>query len=185
MQRSHATMIRKLQERIGNGCLGASSLRNQGAKDMIKTARDYMKHIDLQQFAAATSKQAFCAALDQHTLRLAARFPKGGTGNWGAARKALNLFLRDACYHTHLQRHYRLQKLWPLLELPLDSYCFDWIKKDAAACGIAYTHLPKKPTIKRLTQAQSEEFQKTAQRIARYHGLDRIDLDIFYWRAEA
>jgi hypothetical protein len=44
-----------------------------------------------------------------------------GAKNWGAARKALNLVLRDILYNQYLQREYGFNRIGKWLELPLDS----------------------------------------------------------------
>ena len=46
--------------------------------------------------------------------------PKGAQA-WGTARKALNIFLRDALYTTYLSKRYGLPRAEASLEIPLDS----------------------------------------------------------------
>ena len=97
--------------------------------------------------------------------------------NWGAARKAMNLYLRDVAYNVDLSEAFALSQIRSLLEVPLD--------KDVASgllCEQEGTSLPKWPTIKRLEPPTSAKYQAVAGDVAKRRGVDRVDLDVYYWR---
>ena len=81
------------------------------------------------------------------------RLPKGAR-SWGAARKALNIFLRDVLYNHYLRSHHGLDRLEDWLEVPLD--------RDVAVALRAESEggeLPRWKTIKRLTPDVSGRYQ--------------------------
>jgi hypothetical protein len=97
--------------------------------------------------------------------------------SWGAARKALNLFLRDAVYNHDLSHFYGLSKIRGWLEVPLDedvgtSLCAEPEGKN----------LPKWLKIKTLQLLDSAQFQSIASAVATRKRMRRVDLDIYYWR---
>lgn len=112
--------LRILHNRTAEAAVGPSALRNQGASGVIRVVREYFKRLDLRTFSVSDERD-FMQRLDAASDALRERFPKGAR-NWGAARKALNLFLRDAFYGTFLSKHYHLEKIEPWLEIPLDQY---------------------------------------------------------------
>src|SRR5208283_1063473 len=102
------------------GAIGPSALRNQGNRGVLTIARRYLEAIDLFKFSV-TNEQQFKSLLDANTKDLMNSFPKGAR-NWGAARKALNLFLRDVLYNHYLSQHFGFRQIEKWLEVPLDSY---------------------------------------------------------------
>jgi hypothetical protein len=121
--------------------------------------------------------------LDYHTERLQRAFPYKCRGNFGAARKTLNLFFREIIYNKYLSDRFNLPKEYKKnvevirwLEVPLDSHVALGIKRD-------YPELPLKwRSIKRLRAEESDLYQKCALEIADEMGTARIHLDILYWR---
>jgi hypothetical protein len=85
-------MIRLLHERTAEVAIGPSTLRNQGAPGVVLAARQFLKELNLDSFRTSTEQQ-FRARLNTATKRLKDRLPKKAR-NWGAARKAINIFLR-------------------------------------------------------------------------------------------
>lgn len=161
------------QARVAMLAIGPATLRNQGAPDMVATAQRYLAQLDLTQFSAETidSQATFQKVLEVQTRKLAKAFPDGGHGNWGAARKALNIFLRDAVESRSLCDVYHLAHIEPWLEVPLDSHvaeklCSGW------------------PGIKHLTSAVSDEYQALASIMAEMLDCSRVDLDLYMWRTE-
>ena len=171
--------IDRLQARTALLAIGRSTLRNQGAPGVITAARRYLRTVNLRDFATPT-RQAFRAALDRHTTRLMKRFPAGANNNWGAARKAMNIFLRDVLYSRPLCEHYGLAKLERWLELPLDSNVYDGLVQDSAR-----HELPRGPGVKGLDGTVSAQLQAAADSIARTNRIDRVHLDVKYWRKGA
>ena len=105
-------LLKLLQYRTAEGATGPSALRNQGNRGVLAAARHFLKAIDLFEFSV-TSEQKFKSVLDDHTNHLTLSFPEGAR-HWGAARKALNLFLRDVLGH-HLSTP---EFQYPLVDKP-------------------------------------------------------------------
>jgi hypothetical protein len=152
-----------------------SSLRNQGAPGVVEAARGFLEALDLRRFVTV-GPAGFAHLLDTATAGLCASFPKRAR-NWGAARKVLNLFLRDCLYNTYLEKAYGLLRLRPLLEVPLDRQVADGLRDNNVEKA-----LPRWPGLKRVTQAQNSEYQRAAAAKAKSLGVARVDVDLWYWR---
>ena len=166
---------RLMQERIAELAIGISTLRNRGAPGVVSAAREFLKRLDLAAFRTG-SRQRFQSRLNVATRRLKDRLPKGAR-NWGAARKALNIFLSDVLYNHYLRSRHHLDRLEEWLEVPLD--------RDVAAALRAESEgaaPPRWKTIKRLTPDVSRRYQAIAQVVARRRGIQRVHLDLHYWR---
>lgn len=173
-------LIDRLQVRAAMFAIGRSTLRSQGAPGMVAHARQYLRKINLQAFAVQTAEQ-FATTLDAQTQSLTDGFPAEGRGNWGAARKSLNIFLRDVVYCRPLCEHFQLGPVEPWLEVPLDSNVYDGLLCDSREPN----SVPRWPGVKRLTPEESARFQKVAASIAQSLGVARVHLDVRYWRKEA
>ena len=169
------SLIKFHKRRVCQLAVGASALRNQGAEGVVKTAREFFKDIKLQYFVIQNGIK-FQMRLDLVTHRLLKKFPKKAR-NWGAARKAINLFLRDVLYNTYLNKHNSFQKVEKYFEVPLDSYTIKGIKADSKNSLI-----PKWSGIKYLKSEDSKIFQNIAKDIAKRKGIARVHLDLMYWR---
>lgn len=174
----HATLefLHRLQARTAQLSIARSTLRNQGQAGMVESARKYLTTMDLCK-VRASSRAKFDSVLDAHTLSLMQCFPVGGRTNWGAARKSLNIFLRDVVYNRFLCTHFRLSRLEPWLELPLDSYSYDGIAREAENGAI-----PNWPRIKHLSPKISATLQASASEIALRLGVPRVHLDVMFCR---
>jgi hypothetical protein len=170
--------IERLQVRTAVLAIGRSTLRSQGAPGMVFEARRFLRNIDLNLFSVGGSEQ-FTGVLDMQTNLLARRFPDGGRGNWGAARKSLNIFLRDVFYCRPLCEHYKLAVIEPWLEVPLDSNVHEGLLSDATSTVVPW------PGVKALTPAVSSQRQGIAAVIAKSLGVARVHLDVRYWRKAA
>lgn len=157
--------------------IGRSTLRSQGAPGMVECARDFLRRLDLRALAKIDAG-SFDAFLDRQTLKLARSFPDGGNGNWGAARKSLNIFLRDVLYCRLLCDHFDLAHLEPSLEVPLDSHVYLGLSSDTDDPE----SLPPWSGVKHLTPETSRELQNIAASVARSLGVPRVHLDVRYWR---
>jgi hypothetical protein len=171
--------IDRLQVRIALLAIGRSTLRNQGAKGMVAAARKYLRGVDLAAFSVGSVAQ-FASVLESHTQALMTCFPRGGKKNWGAARKALNIFLRDVVYNRLLSEHYSLIHIEPWLELPLDSNTYEGLIGDASL----QCQVPAWPRLKNLDCRRSADLQVIAAAIAKSLNTHRVHLDIKYWRKE-
>lgn len=171
-------LIDRLQVRAAMLSIGRSTLRSQGAAGMVSEARRFLRKVDLKVFSVGTCEQ-FMGELDNQTTLLADQFPDGGRGNWGAARKSLNIFLRDVIYCRPLCDYYRLEALEPWLEVPLDSNVHKGLVADSANDVVCW------PGVKALTAAVSSQLQSTASDVARSLSVARVHLDVRYWRQDA
>jgi hypothetical protein len=168
-------LINLLKHRIAEGAIGPSALRNQGDSGVLSAARRFLKSINLIEFSV-NSERKFKTVLDAHTNRLKRSFPKEAR-HWGAARKGLNLFLRDVLYNRYLSRYYGFRGVERWLEIPLDSYTAKAIRRRYGAKG-----LPPWRGIKHLKPEVSQAYQDAATRLASDCGFARVHLDILYWR---
>jgi len=112
--------------------------------------------------------------LEAASKRLQRALPSKARG-WGTARKALNIFLRDAAYNKFLRDRFALHRAEALLEIPLDQLTAKQLR-DEADDG----ELPEWPGVSHLTADTSAQFQAVAHRVAREWGIARVHLDV-YW----
>ena len=167
--------IDHLQRRTAQSAIGPSALRNQGAAGVVAGARTALENLNLTKYSYA-SPETFAELLDQDTSAILKCFPARAQ-SWGAARKGLNLFLRDATYNIDLNSAYNLSSIRCLLEVPLDRDIAN------ALLGQPEGHsLPKWASIKGLTKSISDKYQLAALEVASRYKVNRIDLDIFFWR---
>jgi len=167
-----------LQRYIAETAIGPSSLRNQGANGVIRAARDYLADLDLTVFRGK-NERSFLRTLDTKTEELRQALPWGAR-NWGAARKALNIFLRDICYNRFLCERLGLsdaQEEW--MEIPLDATV-----ANALISTDERGELPSWPGLIRLTPEVSADFQKFAKEAAAKQNITRIHLDMRLWTKE-
>ena len=157
--------------------VGSSALRNQGSKGVIKAARTYHAGMGLSNFRVA-DEAAFLRELDSATEELKAGLPPGAQ-NWGAARKALNLFLRDTCYNRFLCEPHGPADSEEWMELPFDSLVALVLKRKGE-CG----ELPPWPGLNGLTGEISSRFQSFAKQVANAQGISRVHLDMRLWTSE-
>jgi hypothetical protein len=174
MRDADSELRRLFQIRVAEGAIGPSAMRNQGSKRVVRNARRYLSHIDLSRIAVRR-ESAFRAILDRHTERLRRSLPPKAK-HWGTARKALNLFLRDILYHLYLSKDFRFERVEAWLEVPLDRYVADGIRRSYRG------PLPRWRGIIHLRPQESAAFQHAAQRIARATGVAPVHLDVFWWR---
>lgn len=178
------TFLRKMKRRLAQIAIGPSALRNQGAEKVVEIARDYVeKSINYSDFFNALKDQKrFNKYLDKHTELLKDKFPAEGK-SWGAARKAINLYLRESVYNNFIADHYNLSSDFAkfnhairFLEIPLDRSVSIGIVSDFTG------QLPKWTTIKNLTPEVSAAYQIGAKIIAETQKIARVHLDLIYWR---
>ncbi|WP_337288578.1 hypothetical protein [Candidatus Methylomirabilis sp.] len=168
---------RDMQRYIAVTTIGPSALRNQGSKGVIKAAQNHLTVIDLGAFRTKDEKE-FLNKLDTQTEELRHIFPRGAQ-NWGAARKACNLFLRDICYNRFLCERHGLADSEEWMEIPLDGLVTTALKRMGGRGA-----LPRWPGINGLTPEVSAEFQAFALRIANKERISRIHLDMRLWTME-
>ena len=171
----NADFARLLQLQVAQLSANGSSLRNQGAPGVVAAARRGLADLSLLLLPRASSEE-FTRHLDDITQKLLCSFPAGGQ-HWGAARKVLNLFLRDCLYNFYLRDWYGLAVCEPYLEVPLDSY---------VARGLHETErgddLPEWRGVKHVTSEVNALYQEVASEEAERLGIERVHLDLRYWQ---
>lgn len=174
--------IKRMQRRIAQISVGASALRNQGAKGIIGICREYFENtIDLKEFSSNLKTGNHKLYLDKHTSQLLDKFPENGK-SWGAARKGLNLFFRDVVYNLYLANFLNIpvekeanKIVLKDLEVPLD-------KDVATGLMSKFSDLPKWQSIRKLTQKESNIYQEKASEYAKDLSVPKVHLDLEFWR---
>jgi len=165
--------IATLQRKVAFTAVGPSALRGQG-KGVLRASQDFLAQMSLARIPKSQEKR-FQRWLNRQTELLLNNLPIRNRP-WGAARKAINLFLRDALYNQYLNRQFELQSIESWLEIPLDS---------AVAKGLKLRsnrgELPRWPGLKNLQPDVSEDFQGFASGEANLKGLARVHLDMYLW----
>jgi len=170
-----------IKRKVAQTSVGSSALRNQGAKGLIKISRHYFENeINLKEFKQQLYSDNFKEYLDNNTIRLRNLFPVNGQ-SWGAARKGLNLFLRDVIYNHYLREYLNINsdsiKHLQKLEIPLDKDVAKGLYQEKENKS-----LKRWKSIKSLDQNTSDEYQNIALSVAERKGILRVHLDLEYWR---
>jgi len=166
--------IKTVQKMVAVTAIGPSALRNQG-KGILQKAQKYCSLIDLNIYSSFINEKDFISQLDKETQNMLKSFGLKKRP-WGTARKALNLFLRDALYNKYLSQEYKLDNIIRFLEIPLDSVVTSALKKRSKR-----GELPQWPGLKSLNGNISEKYQQFALNEASKEELERIHLDMFLW----
>ncbi len=166
--------LKAIHRKVAVSSIPASALRGQRTPGIIRTARDFLSTAPLAQFGVASEK-AFASRLDAITNDLLAEFPKKAR-RWGVARKAVNLFLRDAYYNQFLATEYHLSRAAIFFELPLDSYTAAAVYNNDDEWD-----LPKWRGLGPLTPLENAAYQEAAIDMATEYGCERVHLDAYIW----
>ncbi len=169
--------IKLFQRRLANISIGTTTLRGQG-KGASSIAIDYLKNMPLNKFSDITNQDEFMRLLDKFTIELKYLLPNK---SWGAARKAINIFLLQASYHHNFVNDYHLDKIIPYLEIPLDNPNANQLRFEAKKEGIWLEWV----NIKNLTPEQSKKIQNFAFKFTKEkYKCPRGYLDLYFWRSE-
>jgi hypothetical protein len=163
--------LKTMQEFVATAAIGVSALRNQGkgAHRAVRAALATMPLAPLKGMGEMEYRQW----IDEVTERLLTQWP--GTGRpWGAARKSVNLFMRDVLYNQYLSREHNIGQVEKWMEIALDSNV-------AEGLLIRFPELPAWPGLKHLRQSISDQYQGCALQLANDQGLSRVHLDIWLW----
>ena len=172
----------KHKYRLINCAIGSSAMRQQGTKNAIQEIRNVLYDEDLEKFKLVLQENKFLVYLDDLTNQIYEKLHVTHKLEWGAVRKALNLYFRDIFYSSYFCKKLMLEvSLMSQLEIPLDSFTGKGIIEDyskIANCSIKWT------TIKSLTPQKSKQLQKMAKIVnSTFHKLPTVvDLDLVYWR---
>lgn len=167
-----------MQKRLGRTAVGPSTARGMGPKGTIAAARGFLQELDLRRFNVKTAA-GYRRRLDEVTLELQARLPRTAQ-HWGAARKFLNIFLRNCSYNRFMSEAYDLARLEAWMEVPLDSHVAKGIKRDLHADDT----VPRWGTVIRLSPSESDLWQAAARKIAVQEGIASVHLDVRYWNGD-
>ncbi len=169
-----ALLIAAIQNKVAVSAVGASALRGLRTEGVVAHAQRYLATMRLRRFS--TSKAAdFRSRLDEETLQLQRALPSGARF-CGVARKALNLFLRDAAYNAFLRAHFGLAAADDWYEVPPDAVVAKGLQRYDRD-----HRLPAWRGVKHLTPAASAKYQRLAGTVACEEGIARVHLDTFLW----
>jgi len=167
------TFIPTVQRKVAVTSIGPSAMRGQG-KGVLKASQEFLASLSLTR-VPKSSEVRFRNWLDRQTENLLDGLPINGRP-WGAARKAINLFLRETLYNQYLNRYFKFGKIEAWLEIPLDRAVAQGLKSEAGR-GV----LPRWPGLKHLEPNMSDEFQSFAFDHARTLRIERVHLDMYLW----
>jgi hypothetical protein len=170
-----------MQRKLANMSATSSSMRKQAPAGTIALTIGYLSALDLEPLRAMRAGAEFNPWLNARTDELVTTVLKNG--NFGGARKVLNIFLKEL-HHNGPLTDFLPAAVRPHLEVPLDRHVADGLKQDWRAMAIKTGTLPRWDTIKSLTPTIHEDFQLAAQQVAAAAGICRADLDLKYWRAK-
>lgn len=164
--------IKFFQIRVANTCLDVSSLRGQ-SKGTKYTANRFLKELDLKNIP-----HDYGEWLDKQTECLRSKLPDH---DFGAARKALNIFMLEVAHNTVLSSVYGLDKVIPFLEVPLDNINAKILLRHARERGMRL----KWTSIKALDKETNDAIQAFAQRLAQeeFH-MCRCYLEWIFWKQD-
>lgn len=169
-------LLRLMQKKVAVSAIPPSAMRRQGLAGLLAHMRTYCLGLSLDALASL-SEVEFSGFLDKATNQLCS-----GAAHleceWGAARKALNLFLRDATYNHFLRESYGLVAIEGFLELPLDRQVADQLREEKGGEG-----LPLWQGVHDLEARDSQAYQHFAAQVAAARGCSRVHLDLYYWPA--
>lgn len=165
--------IQTMQNKVAVSAVGPSALRGQG-KGVLSATQTFLAKVNLTKIQKIDHRQ-FEIWLDRQTGSLLDKLPLKNRP-WGAARKAINLFLRDALYNRYLCLHFKINKIESMLEVPLDRVIASSLKRIGKR-----GQLPSWPGLKWLTKPASNQFQLFASEIAMKKKIKRVHIDMYLW----
>lgn len=156
------------------------TVRGQG-KGVLSASQQFLA-VDFNPDSLRTSSEKrYIMRLDSATHELQRALGRQA-GSWGIARKILNIYIRDCVYSRMLCTRYRLERIEPFLEVPLDSFVAKGLIAEANLLGQS-RRLPKWRSIKGLTREESDRFQSFASELAATRHHARVHLDVTLWGA--
>jgi hypothetical protein len=167
--------IRLMQRYVVNIAITGPTLRYPGAEQVVEVARKFLSRLDLG-VLRKTLPEGYAKQLDRWTETLKKALPQRAQ-NWGAARKAINVFMVQAFLNKHLVQEYGLHRFGQVLETPLDGQAGRRLRKLAGR-----GRLPPWDSLQRLTPAFSQRYQEFASELAAQHDVPRACLDMMLWR---
>ena len=172
---TEAELLALMQRRVASTAVGPSAIRNMLPKGSLQPLRNYLARFDLAKLSKVSDAE-FAQYLDKQTELFSEALKPSMP--WGVARKCLNIFLRDAAYNFRLREHFKLQRIEPLLELPLDSHVagsLHTLEAEGATLGAF-------KSVVGLDSKVNAAYQAVAAKVAARKGICRVHLDLEYWR---
>ncbi|MDA2915999.1 hypothetical protein MYX64_04030 [Nitrospinae bacterium AH_259_B05_G02_I21] len=167
--------INLIQKRIANLSIGSSTLRGQG-RNAGRIAISYLKNMDLGEFSNINNELELMNKLNTHTKSLKKQLPNR---SWGAARKAVNIFLFQVVHDIYLSEAYNLKDIIAFLEVPLDNPNAIRLVKEARNRNLKLHWR----NIKNLNKEDSDRLQEFAKQYAKdKYSCERCYLDLYFWR---
>lgn len=163
-----------LQKFVAVESIGVSAMRGQGP-GVLKASQEYVGRIELNKLQIITSEADYIIWLNQHTEALLDILPIRNRP-WGAARKALNLFMRACLYNKYISRKFRLEKVEKWMEIPLDSLIAKGLRESKPE-----VNLPVWQGLKHLRLDQNRIYQNAAMSLAEDIKINRVHLDVILW----
>jgi len=174
--------LRHLQRYLANIAIGPTTLRNQGPPGVRREAIEFLEGLDLRRLKR-TKPRDYRRVLNDWTEKLMGSLPRGARKNFGAARKAINLFMVQVYFNRELAAQYRLRRFANFLETPLDLRAASKVRRHAQEkCG--RHELCRWQGIRNLTPEVSQQYQVQARKLGKQLGLPRGELDIVLWPAD-
>ena len=173
--------LKLIQRYVANWAIGPSTLRGQGTGVTGAAKRFLIKELDIKGIADK-GISGYRKWLDDRTAEMKATFPHTSQENWGAARKAINLFMVGAYFNKILSQEHNLESFGDVLEVPLDGRVADNLVMFAAEIlnrKLEFTG------IKYLEVDVGDQFQDVASECARRENVPRVELDIILWSDRA
>lgn len=164
--------LKMIQRMVAESALPGTALGGRGTAGATGAAREFLAELSLREFALCRAS-TFGRCLESATDALRRRLPRGAQ-DWGIARRAMNLFLRDALYNAYLREQYRLHRTERWLELPLDAAAATYLRDADPAAS-----LPAWRGIRQLMPTQNAAWQGIASAVAQQMGLARVHLDLY------
>jgi hypothetical protein len=93
------------------------------------------------------------------------------------ARKAINLFLRDAFYNRYLFDRFKLKRIEYFLEIPLDRIMANGLREEYNGDK----SLPPWPGLKKLEHKDGNKYQRYAITLANKYNMARVHIDMYLW----
>ena len=171
--RPNSDLEAAIRSRVARMAVGPSTVRGT-PRGTAEAARRFLGRLSLRSLRAR-NRETFMKTLDRETIRLQAVLPPRGR-RWGVARKLLNIYVRDCVYSAHLRSAYRLGRIEPFCEVPLDSITGNKLRESDEGAK-----LPRWPGVGRLTPEVSAQYQVVGIQIARARRLRPVHLDVFWW----
>ena len=169
--------VEHLRKHYAIASVGGSTLMHQSGKGRNFRTQQYLINNLSFEDIASLDKTGFQTFLDNKTTELSRELPKPDNGrpNWGAARKVLNIFLRQCAMNKDINSFFELNRIEGYLEVPLDNHIVEKIDENAD------TSFAPNFKIRDLTKKVSDEIQKKASDIATEKEVNRYELDVLFW----